>query len=178
MPNDDPREATIDVHVLPGKTPNYRFESNSSVLQNGRLVFRNEYRPGFRIHFDIADSSGYRFAKSKDDALAAQKLDGSKGGCPKQGESWDEFVPMAVSNQGKRLTVRNYNYDKADFGFALFVTRDPNGDPPYEAIDPIGENKNGQRSLTTVVAVTVAVATAAITVAGLYALDLLNVGMN
>ena len=142
-----PTTANVTIVLQPSKDP--PFVLNSSLLQGKRLTFKNKNFPGFYIYFTLQDpdKSGYLFPMNPSDAFASKELTIAGDECPDQGTQWSELVPESVSNDCKTLTVRNYNSKVADFGYSLFVTKDPEGDGDFLKLDPIGSNQNGPMSL-------------------------------
>jgi len=159
-----PKTANVTIVLQPSKSPPFKLKSG--LLQGRDLSFRNQNFPGFYVNFNLEDpeGSGYLFPANPNDAFAAQELKSQTDSCPEQGDSWSELIPEDVSSDYKTLTVRNYNSYAANFGFSLFVTKDPQGSGPYLKLDPIGANHNGPRSAPTRRLAAVAVGTAAIVV--------------
>jgi hypothetical protein len=141
----DPMKVTVTIVLQPAKSP--PFQMKSSLLQGKDLTFANNKFPGFSVNFVLEDpvNSGYLFPSDPKNAFAAKMTDDPNNSCPQQGEAWSELVPESVSNDFKTLTVRNYNSYPANFGFSLFVTKNPTGTGPYLMLDPIGSNHNGPR---------------------------------
>jgi transposase InsO family protein len=132
-----PRQRTIYIDVKPGQVPPYNM--------TGDMTFENKKRPGFFINFKIVDDGGgYVFPTDQKKAFAAKA---GKSGCPQQGVTWSELEPRKVKDQNKTLRVRNYNKESSSFRFTLFVTKTPNAaNPQFLALDPGGDNMNGQYS--------------------------------
>ena len=130
-----PRERTITIDVKPDQDPPY--------VMTGSMTFENNHRPGFFINFKIRDDGGgYLFPTDENKAFASQA---GNGGCPPQGATWAELEPRQVKDQNKTLRVRNFNKQPSKFRFTLFVTKTPNAtNPQFLALDPGGENMNGQ----------------------------------
>ncbi|HXS48822.1 MAG TPA: hypothetical protein VN713_01720 [Sphingomicrobium sp.] len=142
-----PATANVTIILQPSKNP--PFIVNSSLLQGKRLTFKNNKFPGFYIYFKLEDTekSGYLFPANPTDAFASKELTIAGDECPNQGEQWSQLVPETVSSDYKTLTVRNYNTQVADFGYSLFVTKDPEGDGDCLKLDPIGSNQNGPTNM-------------------------------
>lgn len=148
MPLENPRDSTVKVFVFPGGDPEFTLESD--LLKNGELTFKNGGgHKGYVVDFVLAnaDQTGYYFPDSELLALSSEELPPSGDPkCPAQGKIWDEFKPVAVSSDNKTLTVHNENGKKKRFGYSLFVTQDPKKPKPRcKALDPIGNNQNGDR---------------------------------
>lgn len=138
------KEETVDLYIDPKANP--PFTMKSKLLKDGKLTFKNDHHPGFVINFNIVDDGGgYTFPDSASDALAAAELEKGKSDCPKQGAKWSEFTPLEVTNKNLTLRVENLNNHPAQFGFTMFVTKD--GKKPYLELDPIGDNRNGPRTI-------------------------------
>lgn len=139
----NPAKATVTVLLKPSQNPPYSLKS--SLLQGKDLVFKNNHFPGFYVYFTLQDpdKSGYLFPANPSDAFASKKIEKPGDECPDQGDQWSQLVPESVSPDYKTLTVRNYNTEIADFGYSLFVTKDPQGDGDCLKLDPIGSNQNG-----------------------------------
>ena len=138
------KEVTVDLYIDPKANP--PFTMKSKLLKDGKLTFKNNHHPGFVIDFNIVDDGGgYLFPDSAADALSAAELEKGKPTCPKQGEKWPEFEPLEVDNGNRTLRVQNHNNHPADFGFTMFVCKD--GKKPYLELDPIGDNRNGPRTI-------------------------------
>ena len=142
-----PATANVTIILQPSKNP--PFIVNSSLLQGKRLTFKNNKFPGFYIYFKLEDTEkcGYLFPANPTDAFASKELTIAGDECPNQGEQWSQLVPETVSSDYKTLTVRNYNTQVADFGYSLFVTKDPEGDGDCLKLDPIGSNQNGPTNM-------------------------------
>ena len=112
------------------------------------MVFNNNGRPGFEIHFHLHDLTmqGYRFARSRDDAVWSRIGDD----CPTT-EAHEVFeVERVVEPDGTMLVVRNENDRRNNkplgrFRYTLNVTT--TGREPYLPLDPGGDDLNGPRTL-------------------------------
>jgi hypothetical protein len=160
----NPMKASVTIVLQPSKSP--PFQMKSGLLQGKDLAFTNLNFPGFSIDFSLEDPerSGYLFPANPSDAFAAKEIKSPTDSCPDQGQTFSELVPENVSANYKTLTVRNYNSYACNFGFSLFVTKDPQGNGPYLKLDPIGANHNGPRTAPNRRLATVAIAIAAIIV--------------
>lgn len=108
------------------------------------LVFENNCRPGFDIHFHLHDRTGkgYRFPRHENDAVW------SKIGtdCPRSEEHAVLEPRRVVEPDGTMLVVHNRN-DKKDgnpigqFRYTLNVST--TGRSPYLPLDPGGDDRNG-----------------------------------
>ena len=147
-----PHHATVDVILLLGQTPNFRFESNDlNVGANNVLTFVNNGRPGFWIDYRLKDPPyGYLFPNNSIPNNLDEALYSAVGsdGCPNSQGQWEQFTAKNVKNAGNTLVVRNLNDCAAVFGYTLRVTND-NG-ASYVELDPGGVNQNGNQSLITV----------------------------
>lgn len=170
---ENPRHAIVNVFVFPGGDPEFRLESD--YIKHNELTFKNgSGHKGCIVDFILAnaDTTGYFFPGDKLLALASEEIT-SNGDpkCPKQGTIWPEFKPVSVSTDRKKLTVHNENGKKKRFGYTLFVTDD--GDKPkptFKALDPIGNNQNGDKWPFLPIALT------ALVVAGVAAYSLTDLG--
>lgn len=144
-----PVDVGVNLVLTPSQNPKWHL--NSPLLQGGKLVFRNNRHPGFNVFFKLEDpeGSGYQFPNDKNMALAATPLAGPGTECPNQGTSWNQFTPVNVikdsSGRNTTLQVRNPNApgQSCDFGYSLFVIRQPDGSGEFWKLDPIGSNQNG-----------------------------------
>ena len=147
-----PRNVEVRVILTPSGDPKWRIDS--PLLEDGKLVFRNNGHPGFHVFFVIEDpeNSGYQFPDDEDAALAATPVAESQGTvCPRQGVSWNQFKPMAVlKNEGRNTTLKVHNPNakgqESEFRYTLFLTLQPAAGDPYWELDPGGLNKNGSTS--------------------------------
>lgn len=142
-----PQTVQVDVRILANPIPpgGGGFQLDSRIFAGGMLNFRNNGHPGFIVMFNIVDvvGAGFRFAADPDDALWVRPIVAPGDACPGQRSSWTQFEPQTVTGDGQRLIVRNRNEFTQKFGFALNVTLNQGGAPPFQAIDPIGNNQNG-----------------------------------
>jgi hypothetical protein len=114
-------------------------------MQNGRLTFDNANRPGFEVYFRLVDqgNTGLLFPDDPHLALAAQPGAGQL--CPAQGQVWNQFNPVYVSEDNTTLKVHNLNKIATPFWYSLFVTLTPHSQNPVcLPLDPGGDNQNGQ----------------------------------
>jgi hypothetical protein len=147
-----PWEKTVNVYLdsidpVTGK-PHFRIEPappNPLPTSNGILVFNNNHRPGFHIHFIFTDNTGQNYTfppnNQKDQAVSSQL--GATNLCPPQGTS-QVFSALRVDGPSNNtLTVRNPNINPALglFSYVLWVTN--NGGANYLPLDPGGTNDNG-----------------------------------
>lgn len=144
-----PQTVQVDVKIFANPIPpgGGGFELDSRIFSGGMLNFKNNGHPGFIVMFNIVDvvGAGFRFAADPDDALWVKPISSPGDACPGQQCSWGQFEPQTVTGDGKRLIVRNRNEFTQKFGFALNVTLNQAGAPPFQVIDPIGNNQNGQQ---------------------------------
>ena len=149
MPN--PKDVTIKVYYQPGETPNYRFDTTLPTGNGGELIFRNDHFPGFVLFYtlDAASFGDLVFPDDPDQALSSAVIENDGDECPDSG-IWDGFEPIRNKSTNQTLAVRNTNgklppgKSQVKFGYTLYVTADPNGDPSdFIALDPIGSNQNG-----------------------------------
>lgn len=120
------------------------------------LTFNNwqngKYSDGFEVTFELEDHTGkgYLFFLKDpqnpdlNDAISV-RIVGPTGYCPKRGQRWPGFVPIAMSNDRKKLTVDNPNKHLQYFGFALHFSL-PHQTQPSLTYDPVGDNQNGGSS--------------------------------
>jgi len=151
----DPNTAHVRVVLKRGKNPDYQL--HSPLMENGKLTFRNNGHPGFKVFFDLEDpdGSGYQFPDDENMAIAVTKKQNppvSGWDCPDQGATWPIFQPKRIWKDGNlrnmTLEVTNPNPpgQEGDFGYSLFVTQQPDGSggpASYWKLDPIGSNQNG-----------------------------------
>ena len=177
----DPIDVDVNVTVLPGQTPNYKFDS--PIWQNDELVFQNDGHNGFYVSFKIQPPAPgqpqYYFPDdtNKDLAVSARPMTNPSDACPPQGAaSWNQFKAFKVKDSNKTLVVHDPNSpgQATQFSFSLFVTTNANGTGPYTQLDPIGSNQDGPVDLNmwAVSLAVFAVAAAALVVAyqfGLFA---------
>ena len=144
-----PHHATVDVTILLGQTPNFKFESTDlTVGPNNELTFANNGRPGFWIDYRLKNPpNGYVFPDNPIPNHLEEALYSAVGpdGCPKTKGQWEQFAATNVKNGGKTLVVRNLNDCAAVFGYVLRVTND-NG-ASYLDLDPGGVNQNGSQQI-------------------------------
>jgi hypothetical protein len=155
------KSVEVNVTVLPDQTPNYRFDS--SIWQNGKLVFQNDGHDGFYVSFALQQTTPqYYFANQMNAAISAKKIVTPADECPDQLPAnqypWSQFKPVSLSKDLKTLVVHDPNAkgQECQFGFSLFVTTNEDGSGPYTKVDPIGDNQNGPVHLNAL-AVTVTV---------------------
>ena len=145
----------VDVDVyLKSVGPPAKFELSTCLEKDpdNNLVFKNNHRPGFEIHFHLHDKTGkgYRFPEPQDLKYAVWSMKGEKC-CPKSAKD-DEgiFRPIRVDRDGMTLVVYNDNPDEEHggpirkFRYTLNVTNC--GGDPYLPLDPGGDDQNGARS--------------------------------
>lgn len=150
----DPKTVKVGVKYKPGYDPNFEFVSALKKGNSNELVFRNEGHPGFWVEYDLDPESfgDLVFPNDETQALSVAVLHQDSDRCPDVG-AWDEFKPHKVKNSNRTLVVRNINgklppgKTEVQFGYALFVTDNPNGDGTFHKLDPIGTNQNGPSSL-------------------------------
>ncbi len=136
-----PRRRNVNV-ILQNAGPPVAFALASSLMKAGRLTFINDHKPGFEIYFKLVDqgNTGLRFPDDPNLALAAQP----GAGCPAQGQVWNQFNPVYVSDDNLTLKVHNLNKVPTQFWFTLFVTLTPHAQNPVcLPLDPGGDNQNG-----------------------------------
>ena len=147
----DAKKVTITVKYLPGQTPNYSFSSTLPTGNGGELIFKNDNFPGFELSYTLDPESfgNLVFPNDPNQALASAVIENGANECPTSG-IWDGFKPVPNKSTNQTLVVRNPNgklppgQDQILFGYTLFVTADPNGDPAnFIPLDPIGSNQNG-----------------------------------
>lgn len=145
-----PWTVEIDVYLVSDAdpaAPEFRVESCLESYDEGGekyLVFRNNCRPGFDIHFQLHDltNKGYRFPRHEDDSVW------SKIGtdCPKS-EAHEVLTPKRVVEPDGTMLVAHNRNDKRNgrnigkFRYALNVST--TGRAPYLSLDPGGDDMNG-----------------------------------
>ena len=175
-----PNEVNVNVTVLPGQTPNYKF--NSIIWVNNQLVMNNNGNNGFLISFIIQPPTNpgdpqYYFPSdaNKELAITANPIVNPTDNCPNSqngpgSKPWSLFKAKSVSSDNKTLVVHDPNPQGQEtlFGFTLWVTTNADGSGPYIGLDPIGNNQNGPVSLNWTAVFVATVAVAAITAFVLY----------
>lgn len=147
----NPNQATVDVTILPGQTPNFSFATTSNNIQlgpNNVITFANNGRPGFVIDYHLVNPpNGYVFPDNPIPNHLAEALWSAVGsdGCPSVAGQWPSFTARNVKDNGLTLVVRNLNDCIAQFGYVLRVTND-NG-ASYLPLDPGGFNQNGEEEM-------------------------------
>lgn len=153
------RPVTVTV-TIENDTPPGRFDLSSPDIKTKKmgngdamLTFNNwengKYSDGFEVTFELEDKTGkgYRFFVGDphnpdlNDAISV-RIVGPTGYCPKRGQRWPDFKPIAISADGLKLTVDNPNKHLQYFGFALHFSL-PHQTDPSLTYDPVGDNQNG-----------------------------------
>jgi hypothetical protein len=140
-----PWSVDVDVHLKKVRNK-IEFEVCSALqpTPGGKLVFRNNRRPGFNINFHLydPDGTGYRFPPNakRNDAVWSQL--GSE--CPTSPKADVFDVKRVVEPDCMTLVVYNPNPSPAqgDFWYTLRVTQDEGVN--YYPLDPGASNQNGQ----------------------------------
>ena len=139
-----PKTETVKVEIEAdeSKPHGVRFEFDKWGKKD-RLEFENDGHDGVLVSFVIKDrdGTGLLFPKAPDQALWARTIEQESDPCPREGEQWDQFVPLMVAPTQNILIVENKNREKQLFKFCLNFTK-----PGYDGLvpwDPIGENRNG-----------------------------------
>jgi hypothetical protein len=150
-----PWDCEIDVYLTSvGPPAVFQIESPLPVDEYGNIIFCNNGRPGFMIHFRLYDQtndgngSGYVFPNppAPPNQVMQWAMWSSEGeGCPEPGcGQWSEFTTVNVKDDGTTLVVQNTNSSQTFFGYTLRVTND-NG-ASFVNLDPGGNNQNGSTS--------------------------------
>jgi hypothetical protein len=139
MPNLQTKKAVVNVNLDLNHEPPFYFTSTDlPVGPDNRLTFQYGKKDGFKIDFVLVDPGNtYVFEADKDEALYST----SEAICPCPKGQWDQFMAMAVDNNGNTgptLTVHNKNKNQQDFGYMLRITDGRN----QMNLDPIGTNQN------------------------------------
>jgi hypothetical protein len=150
----DPKRVDVTVIYKPGENPNFEFESELKRGTDNELVFKNDHHPGFWVQYKLDPESfgDLAFPNDETQALSCAVLHDDEDKCPNSG-TWDQFTPHQVKDHNRTLVVRNVNgklppgKTEVKFGYALFVTDDPNGNGQFHKLDPIGTNENGPISV-------------------------------
>lgn len=146
---------TIESDAPPGQFGLSSPDIETKKMRSGdaMLAFNNwengKYSDGFEVTFELDDKTGkgYRFflrdSQNADlnDAISV-RIVGPTGYCPKRGQRWPDFKPIAISTDRKKLTVDNPNKHLQYFGFALHFSL-PHQTEPSLTYDPVGDNQNG-----------------------------------
>ena len=143
----NPWEVQVDVYLTPpqveGGSPGYTLQTILPKGKTGRIRFHNHRRPGFLITFRLHGETNYNFPANPPDAVWSQV----GNACP-NAPVWQIFLPMAVHQAQRTLTVYNPNHGPigtfqppapGDFQYSLRVT---DGGAPV-LLDPGGTNQNG-----------------------------------
>lgn len=139
----NPWQVDVDVYLddMTTEPPTFRIESYLQSGPGGPLVFHNNHRPGFDIHFHLHDpnGTGYRFPQHSNRRAAVWSRMGDAA-CPSQ-EVCEVLDPRRVEPDRMTLVAHNPNRDElvGRFGYVLRVVKD--GD--WKRLDPIGDNQNG-----------------------------------
>lgn len=125
----------------------------SSHKMKGKLQFKDN---SYRMIFDIDDGNlNLRFVETPGDAFWVNRKH-----CPhNRAEGWDPEFPVdyqKVTDDGRKLRVKNLNTDIAQYYFALRFQR-PDG--RIEIYDPMIDNKNGGAIWSDSLALTIAATT-------------------
>ena len=134
----------VDVYLEDATSvpPKFNIQTCLPTKANGDIVFNNSGRHGFTLLYHLHDltNSGYHFPGPPhvDDGLWSRQ----GAGCPPDnyGKQWSEFTSLRVTDGGMTLIIRNFNDTQTEFGYLLRVTKD---DRTYLALDPGGDNNNG-----------------------------------
>jgi hypothetical protein len=153
METDEPaRHVTVNVKIIDDNDPDHvecELSSPDGIVDNGRLVFKNQGHDGFWVKFHLTNTdeySDYVFPTPQPrrpfrDAIWSKRVDHENESCPHE-EQWAEFKQHSVEDDNKSVLVRNPNSHKHLFKFALRFTKDPQTDASCMC-DPIGDNQNG-----------------------------------
>jgi hypothetical protein len=147
-----PWETDIDVYLTSvGPPAQFQISTCLPLDQSGNIVFYNNGRPGFMLHFRLYDQtnngagSGYVFPSPPappNQPMNWAMWSSAGSGCPVPGcGQWSEFTTVNVKDQGTTLVVQNTNTSQTVFGYTLRVTND-NGST-FVDLDPGGNNQNG-----------------------------------
>jgi hypothetical protein len=160
------RQWAVDVDVYlnavgPGNVADFEVVTclpveNSAPDPHGRIVFRNNGRPGFTINFRLFDNtndgngSGYVFPDPPGPKRVGNHQKWAMWsrigeGCPPAdyADQWEEFTSTDVLDEGATLVVRNLNNTSTLFGYTLRVTNDEG--QTFVNLDPGGNNMNGSQ---------------------------------
>lgn len=146
----NPNEANINVVLTPvAASPEWphgiQFALQSPLLEDGKLVFHNRGKPGFKLSFNIVDAeaTGFLFPRDKAKAMWVKKVADVGEDCPAAPMYWDKFEANKVDPGNRVLRVFNRNDAEELFKFTLLFTRTPEENGPCIDFDPIGDNRNG-----------------------------------
>lgn len=146
------REVEVTVHLDFNHKPEFYFTTNLPTKpgKKDNLIFKKGGPDGFTVRYHLADDL-YTFGTDPKEALYSSK----NPVCPVPKGHWDEFVPIAIEQNGRTLVVHNKNESIQEFGYMLRVIKKGGS---YRDLDPVGTNQNGNSSaFSSMLAVMVAV---------------------
>lgn len=139
-----PWRVDVDVYLndMNANPPGFQICSCLQPALNGPLIFHNNRRDGFEIHFQLHDvnGSGYRFPQNADEAVWSNV--GNQ--CPPPPAN-AVFEPLRVQHNRTVLVVRNPNPRPAQGPFQ-YALRLRNAAGQEKVLDPGGDNQNGPPS--------------------------------
>lgn len=144
------RPRSVDIGVVMIRNPRapdgLEFKLTGEGKDIDNLEFHNRGHNGLLVNFHITDDAGtgYVFPDNRREAMWVKQI-GNEDECPETPCYWEDFEAQAVTRNNQTLVVRNWNWRKERFAFALRFTRNPRGGP-FVIFDPIGTNENGPRS--------------------------------
>jgi hypothetical protein len=141
-----PWDVDVDVYLYSCSPLDFCIDSYlQSNSGNEDLYFYNRNHPGFNVRFHLHDETGqnYRFPDPPRRGDALWSKIGTD--CPTVA-TYDIFSQhsISVTDQGATVVAYNPNSEPAQFQYTLNVST--TGGPPYCAIDPGGNNMNGNSS--------------------------------
>lgn len=158
MPNLNTKKVDVTVHLDLNHEPEFSFTTSlpTKGKKKDNIIFNKGHRDGFEVRYRLADPDHlYTFGKDPKAALYSS----SEPVCPVPEGHWDQFMPIAIEDNGLTLVVHNKNDCEQEFGYMLRIIKQ--GDAEYRNLDPIGTNQNGNTSSASLAAAMVFVAGAA-----------------
>jgi len=141
MPN--PNELNVTVHLHLDQDPNFSLSVGGRKMgKNEPIVFQNNGRPGFNIHYTLDDPTNtYKWPHQSDKEQAVWSELGETA-CPND-PVWQVLQPKHISGPNREtLTVYNPNV-KPVLGPFRYTLRVVNSGGTWLNLDPGGNNQNG-----------------------------------
>lgn len=160
----------VDIILTPdANEPNgIRFEMDSSFKKGSELTFKNNNKGDwFEVDFNIVDKgkTGYLFPDDCKKAMYVKPVTDVSEACPDDWncpEFWPQFAATNVTNNNRRLHVKNLNETVQLYKFCLWFTKTPEANGPCIPFDPIGSNQNAGAGATSISTTTAAIITIAV----------------
>lgn len=158
MPDLKTKKVNVTVHLDVNHEPNFSFTTNlpTKGKKKDQIIFNKGDHDGFEVRYHLDDPFHvYTFGTQLNEALYSSP----QPVCPVPKGQWEQFVPIAIEDNGLTLVVHNKNDTVQEFGYMLRVIKQ--GDTKYLDLDPIGTNQNGNTRSSPLAAAMVFVAGAA-----------------